>query len=389
MTHCHARGIVHGNITLEHLLVKDRDTLLLTGFSCANEHSPSHLVQTLQESPHFASPEVISGVRFQGALPESIDSWNLGIVLYAMLCGRLPFIHKQMQQLCAMIMASPFAEPSHLSADARQLLRSLLQKLPTLRVSATHSRHAAWLEGCCPSVSDTAGSPRKTVACEAVHTEMESLGYRRTTSAEETKPFSSHTARIFFLLRQRHLREGGSSQVVPQRRRRSFADAQVPSCVPEDAVVPGESRCEARKRKSPFRRCSVDEPAARVPEAGVTEALQDVGVLDLVEGGAQRRPNSPLLRPTLAHSTQPTPLEDKSDGARASYFATSVSMTLSAKSKADVGEKADGALEWVIASAPAPASPSHVHKKARMARAPGAVREEELQSAVPDDRSLP
>jgi serine/threonine protein kinase len=79
------------------------------------QFSRRQLLATIQESPHFVAPEVVLGTAEGTPDLTKVDVWSLGVILFAMLCGRLPFIHPQMKSLCKLIVASPYAEPDFVS----------------------------------------------------------------------------------------------------------------------------------------------------------------------------------------------------------------------------------------------------------------------------------
>jgi len=354
---------------------------MLTGFSCANEHSQRQLVQTLQESPHFASPEVISGVSFHGGLPDSVDSWNLGVVLYAMLCGRLPFIHKQMQHLCSMIMTSPFAEPSHLSNNARLLLRSLLQKLPALRISAEDSKHTPWLDGTCGA------SGRQAQVSATVHQEMRAMGYRNATVAEQTKPFISHPARIFFLLQQRLLREGSINQEVPHCSG-LVPEMEIPEYAFDDAVVPGNDSYRAQRKRPSAAAEETDNESVKDIAPSLPRTT-DAAIPQLPPPKPARGSTAPLQKcissmGTLHCFAQTVPSvllgHEKASKARIEQAREEMAI---AESLAWVVDGSSGDIEAEATSSPAD---RHVHKRPRLHTT---ASEEDLTLAVPDDCTLP
>lgn len=63
----------------------------------------------------------------------SVDWWGVGVVMYEMMCGRLPFYSKDHQKLFELIMSGEIRYPSKLSAEAKKLLGGLLVKDPIHR----------------------------------------------------------------------------------------------------------------------------------------------------------------------------------------------------------------------------------------------------------------
>eukprot|EP00048_Salpingoeca_helianthica_P001868 m.52382 g.52382 ORF g.52382 m.52382 type:complete len:495 (-) comp11769_c0_seq2:314-1798(-) len=145
--YCHQQGVIHRNIKLQNVLVTNKNIVKLTSFGFANEFSRRRLLATIQESPHFVAPEILLGTIDQSAQPSRVDMWSIGVVLYAMLSGRLPFIHPHMKSLGRLIVGAPHATPSGISEEGVSLLRWLLSKSPEDRPDATDVLEHAWLAG--------------------------------------------------------------------------------------------------------------------------------------------------------------------------------------------------------------------------------------------------
>lgn len=173
--YCHGRGVVHRDLKLEHVLVMPDGVLRLTGFGMASDLSPAALRETVADSPHYTAPEVITGAVAPALAPRT-DVWSLGIMVYAMLCGRLPFIHAELEPLCRLVLTQDFALPDHLSPSAVHLLHYMLQKSATQRFDLAEVTIHAWTAGydnmypfkpVAPSVTALAPVPRADGPCPA------------------------------------------------------------------------------------------------------------------------------------------------------------------------------------------------------------------------------
>jgi serine/threonine protein kinase len=80
-------------------------------------------LKTACGSPNYAAPEVISGRTYSGV---EVDVWSLGVILYAMLCGTLPFDDDSMTQLFMKIKEAKYHMPNHISDDAKDLISKML-----------------------------------------------------------------------------------------------------------------------------------------------------------------------------------------------------------------------------------------------------------------------
>ncbi|KAF8527375.1 CAMK/CAMKL/AMPK protein kinase [Hysterangium stoloniferum] len=128
----HRIKIVHRDLKPENVLLDDQLNVKIADFGLSNVVIDGEFLHTSCGSPNYAAPEVIHGLRYTG--PE-IDVWSCGVVLYVMLCGRLPFEDDDVNLLFAKISEGIYHQPSHLSPDARFLLSRMLTVDPVKRIT--------------------------------------------------------------------------------------------------------------------------------------------------------------------------------------------------------------------------------------------------------------
>jgi carbon catabolite-derepressing protein kinase len=92
----HRLKIVHRDLKPENVLLDDDLNVKIADFGLSNEIRDGDFLKTSCGSPNYAAPEVIRGGLYTG--PE-IDVWSAGVILYVMLCGRLPFEDEDVQAL--------------------------------------------------------------------------------------------------------------------------------------------------------------------------------------------------------------------------------------------------------------------------------------------------
>ncbi|XP_077369638.1 NUAK family SNF1-like kinase 1 [Festucalex cinctus] len=86
--YCHKNGVVHRDLKLENILLDQDLNVKLADFGLSNQYQRGTLLQTFCGSPLYAAPEIVTGLPYQG--PE-VDCWALGVLLYALVYGSMPF----------------------------------------------------------------------------------------------------------------------------------------------------------------------------------------------------------------------------------------------------------------------------------------------------------
>ena len=103
VSHIHALNIVHRDLKPENLLLDHHNQIKIVDFGLSNTfNSRVELLKTACGSPCYAAPEMISGDPYCG---EKVDIWSCGIILYALICGFLPFEDPDTAQLYKKILS--------------------------------------------------------------------------------------------------------------------------------------------------------------------------------------------------------------------------------------------------------------------------------------------
>ncbi|DAA22925.1 TPA: testis-specific serine kinase 5-like [Bos taurus] len=139
VAHCHNSGIVHRDLKCENILLDDRGCLKLSDFGFANRSGlKNSLLSTFCGSVAYTAPEILMSKKYNG---EQADLWSLGVILYAMVTGKLPFKECQPHGMLYLMRRGPTFRPG-LSPECQDLIRGLLQLRPRARLAlqqvATH-----------------------------------------------------------------------------------------------------------------------------------------------------------------------------------------------------------------------------------------------------------
>ncbi|KAG2283813.1 hypothetical protein Bca52824_055033 [Brassica carinata] len=141
--YCHRNMVVHRDLKPENLLLDSRCNIKIADFGLSNVMRDGHFLKTSCGSPNYAAPEVISGKLYAG--PE-VDVWSCGVILYALLCGTLPFDDENIPNLFKKIKGGIYTLPSHLSPDARDLIPRMLIVDPVKRITISEIRQHRWFQ---------------------------------------------------------------------------------------------------------------------------------------------------------------------------------------------------------------------------------------------------
>ncbi|XP_075047217.1 maternal embryonic leucine zipper kinase [Mixophyes fleayi] len=144
VAYIHSQGYAHRDLKPENLLIDEDHNLKLIDFGlCAKPKGGlDYHLMTCCGSPAYAAPELIQGKAYIGS---EADIWSMGILMYALMCGYLPFDDDNVMVLYKKIMRGKYDIPKWLSPGTVLLLSQMLQVDPKKRVSVKHLLKHPWL----------------------------------------------------------------------------------------------------------------------------------------------------------------------------------------------------------------------------------------------------
>ncbi|XP_047249098.1 MAP/microtubule affinity-regulating kinase 3a isoform X2 [Girardinichthys multiradiatus] len=128
--YCHQKHIVHRDLKAENLLLDADMNIKIADFGFSNEFTLGNKLDTFCGSPPYAAPELFQGKKYDG--PE-VDVWSLGVILYTLVSGSLPFDGQNLKELRERVLRGKYRIPFYMSTDCENLLKRFLVLSPAKR----------------------------------------------------------------------------------------------------------------------------------------------------------------------------------------------------------------------------------------------------------------
>ncbi|KAF3229234.1 hypothetical protein TWF106_004155 [Orbilia oligospora] len=122
--------VTESDLKLENIMLDRHENVKLCDFGFTREYERLRPLQTFCGTVCYSAPEMVKGEKYLG---QAVDVWSLGVILYALLCGELPFDEDDETSTKLKILNEEPKYPEHLDADAVALIKSLLSKRPISR----------------------------------------------------------------------------------------------------------------------------------------------------------------------------------------------------------------------------------------------------------------
>ncbi|KAF1434255.1 Serine/threonine-protein kinase MARK2, partial [Spheniscus magellanicus] len=140
--YCHQKFIVHRDLKAENLLLDADMNIKIADFGFSNEFTFGNKLDTFCGSPPYAAPELFQGKKYDG--PE-VDVWSLGVILYTLVSGSLPFDGQNLKELRERVLRGKYRIPFYMSTDCENLLKKFLILNPTKRGTLEQIMKDRWM----------------------------------------------------------------------------------------------------------------------------------------------------------------------------------------------------------------------------------------------------
>ncbi|KAH3702835.1 serine/threonine-protein kinase SIK2-like [Dreissena polymorpha] len=287
--YCHKNHVVHRDLKAENLLLDNNMNIKIADFGFGNFYTGKEPLATWCGSPPYAAPEVFEGKKYLGP---QIDIWSLGVVLYVLVCGALPFDGPNLQVLRVRVLSGRFRIPFFMSQECENLIRRMLVLEPSKRFTISQIKKHTWMQAEGGVARAAPPSPLMGYSSKVgEHNEqilrlMQSLGInqQKTVEALKNDAYDHYTA-IYYLLLER-LRAHRSSFPIDnpincQKRRPSSIAEQVmmrvgPNHPPTSQGMLGMKQFGQSTDSGMGHRDSVSSELEAIGVGGVNMCLQDL-----------------------------------------------------------------------------------------------------------------
>ena len=144
MMYIHSRDIAHRDLKPENILLDADMNAKISDFGLCHQVDDKSLLKTPCGSPFYAPPEILSSQPYDGKLS---DVWSMGVVLYTMVTGALPWKETNQIQLFQQIIDANYTIPRTLSPNLRDLISRLMRPDPNERPPVSEIAKHPWLIG--------------------------------------------------------------------------------------------------------------------------------------------------------------------------------------------------------------------------------------------------
>ena len=151
IAHCHCRSVIHRDIKLDNILIDESGFVKICDFGISKLlEDPKAVLFEQCGTPAYIAPEILADIGYSGF---ASDVWGLGVLLYAMVCGTVPFRAANMRDLKAVIQSGQIKFPPHHPRDSRKpfspglmsLIRSMCTVDPAKRITIPEILSHNWI----------------------------------------------------------------------------------------------------------------------------------------------------------------------------------------------------------------------------------------------------
>lgn len=207
----HNLGICHRDLKPENLLMDDFNNIKIVDFGLSNTFKAGDKLQTACGSPCYAAPEMVAGQKYDG---QAADMWSCGVIIYAMVCGFLPFEDPKTNKLYQKILHAEYSIPDFVSPACQDLIRKILCQNPAERLSIAEIRQHPWYQQVKVREHHGIYVGKNPIPVDSeIIKQIPAIEQCEEQQAAKYVTNNRHNSitTIYYLILKRHLRKGGKS----------------------------------------------------------------------------------------------------------------------------------------------------------------------------------
>lgn len=204
----HGTSVAHRGLQGQSVLLDERGDVKITDFGFSRTYVGGQLLSTACGSPYYAAPEMLAREEYD---PLLCDLWSCGVILYMMVCGRLPFEDPSVAIMYQKIRSAECNMPTDLSEDLRSLLGGILSADPAQRPTIAAIREHPWYQK-----GPEAALAQSDELEEELLEELNRLGFQHDYVAKcLLNKKHNHVTATYHLLRQKFYRQAHAPSPAP------------------------------------------------------------------------------------------------------------------------------------------------------------------------------
>ncbi|XP_038195137.1 sperm motility kinase 2B-like [Arvicola amphibius] len=142
VSYCHELGIVHRDLKPDNIMLDRNGKVKIIDFGLGTQVEPGQRLNRHCGAYSFGAPELFLGKLYDGP---KIDIWTVGVVLYFMVVGKVPFDAVTVPELRRQVVAGKYTVPLNMSELLQDLLSRLMTVNPKFRPTVTEVMTHPWL----------------------------------------------------------------------------------------------------------------------------------------------------------------------------------------------------------------------------------------------------
>uniref|UniRef100_A0A0M3K1X6 MAP/microtubule affinity-regulating kinase 3 n=1 Tax=Anisakis simplex TaxID=6269 RepID=A0A0M3K1X6_ANISI len=279
----HQKSIIHRDLKAENLLLDSDMNIKIADFGFSNQFVVGNKLDTFCGSPPYAAPELFQGKKYDG--PE-VDVWSLGVILYTLVSGSLPFDGQNLKELRERVLRGKYRIPFYMSTDCENLLKKFLVLNPARRGTLETIMKDRWMNiGYEEDELKPFIEPKRDIKDENRINKMQQMGYNRNAIINSLEKGSFDDLHATYILLGEKKQELESNEALVNGNAALVSTHNVSVGVTPHTINPQQSQISHGQSTQSPQKYTPRSMSAQVPSnKGVRRSSQNDGQSQLNSG---------------------------------------------------------------------------------------------------------